>query len=141
MSMPTPQQAADSWARGMSSSAEKMKAGVNAVTESPTAAAARASDRYLQGIQRAVSSGKWAAGLNSVSLQDWKQSMLDKGIPRVATGAQAAKGKMQNFLAQFLPYVKAGVDQINSSMPRGDLETNIARSAAMARYNANFKKS
>jgi len=141
MAMPTPQQATNNWASGMSSSTEKMKAGINAVTESPTAAAARNSDRYLQGIQRAVSSGKWQAGLNAVSLQDWKTSMIEKGVPRVASGAAAAKPKMLAFLQQFLPYVQAGVQQINSSNPRGDLEANIQRSAAMARYNAAFRKS
>lgn len=140
MPMPTPAQAATNWANGMSGASAKMTAGINAVTSSPMDAAANASDRYLMGIQKAVSSGKWQAGLRKVSTQDWKDAMINKGVPRVASGAQAAKPKMQNFMTNFLPFLANGVNQMNSSNPRGDLEANIARSAFMQRWNANYSK-
>lgn len=140
MTMPTPQAAANSWANGMSNATEKIKAGVNAVTQSPTAAAAAAVDRMVAGIQKAAASGKIQASLLAVSTQDWKDAMLNKGVPRVASGAQAAKPKMQAFLQQFLPYLQSGVQQIDATMPRGDLETNIQRAALMMRHNAQFRK-
>lgn len=141
MAMPTPQAAAQSWANGMQNSTQKITAGVNAVTQSPTASAANAVDRMVAGIQRAAASGKIQAALNAVSLQDWKDAMINKGVPRVAGGAVAAKPKMQNFLQQFLPYLASGVSQLNSTQPRGELEQNIQRSVFMQRYNAAFKAS
>jgi hypothetical protein len=131
-------QAASNWANGMSNSSQKLTAGVQAVTVSPTSLAAGRIDAMVAGIQRAATSGKIAAGLNSVSLQDWQQAMLTKGVPRVAAGAQAAKSKVQSFFTQFLPYLQQGVQQL-AATPRGDLETNIARAAAMMRHNSQFR--
>lgn len=141
MAMPTAQQAAANWATGMSNSGDKMRASVNAVNQSPMEAAAAAADRMLMGIQRAVQTGKWQAALRAVSLTQWKDAMLNKGIPRIAQGATTAKPKFQAFMQNFLPYLQQGVDQLNSQIPRGDLETNIQRAAFMARFNANFGKS
>lgn len=140
MTMPSPATAATNWANGMSNATAKITAGVNAVSVAPTQLAAQAANRMLAGIQAAVSSGKWQARLQAVTLQDWQQAMLNKGVPRVASGAQAAKPKFQTFLQQFLPYLQTGVQQMNAQQPRGDLEANIARATFMMRYNASFKQ-
>lgn len=137
--MPTSQQAAANWKNGMANSTAKLTAGVNAVTESPTAKAARRIDAYLAGVQRAVQSGKTQAALNAVTVDQWKTAMLTKGVQRVASGAAAATPKVQAFMDQFLPFLAAGVQQL-SSMPRGDLEQNIARATQMMRYTAGFKR-
>jgi hypothetical protein len=134
----SPTQAASNWANGMANSSQKLTAGINAVTVSPTSLAAGRIDAMVAGIQRAAASGKIAAGLNAVSLQEWQQAMLTKGVPRVAAGAQAAKNKVQAFFTQFLPYLQQGVQALQAT-PRGDLETNIARAAAMMRHNAQFR--
>lgn len=139
MAIPSAQQIATNWRNGMANATDKMKAGVNAVTEAPTAKAARNADRMVQGIQRAVADGKWQAGLNRVTLQDWKDDMLNKGIGRVAGGAAAATSKVQDFWQEFGPHLEAGVRQLES-MPRGDLETNIQRAAAMMRHNSQFRR-
>jgi hypothetical protein len=139
MGMPTAASVAQRWASGMGSAGEKMKAGVQAVTEAPTARAARRQDAYLQGVQRAVSSGKYADALNRVTLQDWQQSMLNKGINRVAAGATEGKPKFQAFMTEFLPYIAQGLSQLEA-MPRGDLETNINRMVTMVRHNAQFRR-
>jgi hypothetical protein len=65
--------------------------------------------------------------------------MLEKGIGRVASGAQAAKSKMQDFFTDFIPHLEAGVRELQT-MPRGDLEANIARANAMMRHNAKFRR-
>lgn len=134
------QAVAQRWANNLGGSTDKIKAGVAAVQTAPTAAAAQQSAAYLAGVQQAVSSGKWAAALNSVSLSDWQNAMTTKGINRIATGATAAIPKMQAFMTQFLPYEANGVQQL-SNMPRGGLENNINRAVAMMRYNAAFKYS
>lgn len=139
MAMMSAQQIAQNWQNGMGNATAKMKAGVNAVTVSPTQKAAAAADRYVQGIQRSVAEGKWQAGLNRVSLQQWKDDMLNKGIGRVASGAAAAVNKVTDFWTQFGPHLEAGVKALES-MPRGDLETNIQRANAMMRHNATFRR-
>lgn len=132
----SPAVVAANWQRGLAGSTEKIKAGVMAVTESPAAKAIRAIDRQVAGVQRAASSGKTAAALGRVTLSDWQQSFVTKGLGRIATGATAAQNKMADFYNQFLP----AVDAARASLPpRGDLEQNIQRSADMARKMSQFQ--
>lgn len=137
--MLSPAQIAANWASGMANSTEKMRNGINAVTEAPTAKAARAVDRMVAGVQRAAAEGKIQAGLEAVTLEDWKRAMLDKGLGRVASGAQGAKGSFQDFMNEFIPHLQAGQRELET-MPRGDLEANIARANAMMRHNARFRR-
>jgi len=141
MPMPSPSVAAQSWQNGMQNATQRIQAGINAVTVSPTQQAAASVDRMVAGIQRAAASGKIQAALQAVTLTDWKDAMLTKGVPRIAQGAAAAKPKMQAFLTSFLPHVSAGMQQMESNMPRGELEQNIARANFMMRHNALFRKS
>lgn len=133
-------QAASNWASKMGQSGEKMKMGIMAVTSSPTAKAAARADAYLAGVMRAVNSGKFAASLNRVSLQQWQQAAVNKGVPRVAAGAAEGKQKFQDFMTQFLPWIEQGKQKLES-MPRGDIEANINRMVAMVRHNAAFVRS
>jgi len=130
---------ADSWAASFANptTQAKIKSGVQAVTVSPPQKAALHLDRYLIGTAEAVNSGQMAASLNAVSLSSWQNDMLTKGVPRIASGAQAAKPKMVKFLTAFLPHVAAG-KAIVDSMPKGTVEDGIARAAAMIRHNAGF---
>lgn len=130
---------ADQWANGMANCGDKIRAGVNAVNESPTEKAAQASDRYVSGVQRAASNGKFQAGLRKVTLEDWRKATLDKGINRIPQGAAQAKPKFKSFMAEFIPHLEQGMRELDN-MPRGDVEQNIARAAAMMRHNAKFAR-
>lgn len=130
-----PATAAQNWQTGMANSSAKMTAGINAVTQNPAEAAIAAIPRMVQGIQQAAANGKIEQGLRRVTLQSWQRSMIDKGVSRVATGAQNAKPKVQNFFTQFLPFLAQGVAQLP---PRGDVNQNIARAVAMMQYNHGF---
>ena len=132
----SPTQAATNWSNGMANASAKITAGVNAVTEAPSVKAIDAIPRMVQGIQAAAASGKIAAGLQRVTLQQWQQAMIQKGVNRVAAGATAAKPKVQSFFTQFLPFLAQGVAQLP---PRGDVNQNIQRAVAMMQYNAGFK--
>jgi hypothetical protein len=139
--MPVTQNAAavaDRWASRMAGSSEKIKAGIASVTVSPTAKAADAGQRWVDGVMRAFQSGKYANNLRAVTLDQWKSAATNKGIPRIAMGVNEAKPKFQNFMQKFLPHVAAGVQSLES-MPRGDLNQNIERMVAMVRHNANFR--
>lgn len=120
-----PAAVAAKWVRGMQGAGQAITDGVNAVTTAPGASAARQVNAYTAGVQQ--NAQKWATRVASVSLQEWRDAMINKGANRVGTGASAAEGKMANAMAQLLP----AIDSIKASLPpRGDLQQNIARSVA-----------
>lgn len=129
----SPQQIADKWAANLSASTSSITAGVNGVTQAPGAAAAAQADYWLQRVTAAKQ--KFITNVGKVTLGQWKDAMINIGIPRVSTGAQANKGKMADFMTRFLPYLKTGVDSLP---PRGDLSMNIQRAVAMMQHTANF---
>lgn len=138
MPIPTAQQAAANWARGMTGASDKAKAGVMALQQSPTEAAAQAVPRAVQGVIDAAASGKTAASLRAVSLQSWQNSYITKGLPIMGSRASQAQPKVAAFMNQFLPFLQSNVDQLKS-MPRGDLNQNIQRAVTMMELNSKFK--
>lgn len=137
MAAGTPEQIAQKWSNNLAAAAPYITAGVNAVTVAPGQAAARQVDAWINGVQAARQ--KWQTRVASVSLQDWQQAMINKGVPRVASGAQAAQPKMAQFLGEFLPFQERVTQQVRS-MPRGSLEAGIARAVAQIRGTAQFQR-
>lgn len=131
----TPQAATAKWVANLSGAADRMKAGAMNVQVSPGVKAAQSADKWLARVT--ASKGKYIAGVQRFSLQDWQNAYTNVGIPRVAQGAQAKQGKMQDFLTEFLPYLSAGASQIDA-MPTATLEQAIAKATAQMRYNASF---
>lgn len=131
----TPQQAAEDWKNRLAASGDKITRGVQAVTTAPGAAAARQKAQYVAAVQ--ASSDKWATRVASVSTAEWQAATINKGVARIASGAAAAQPKFEQFMQQVLPHIASTV----SALPaRGNLEQNIARSAAFSRGMANFKR-
>lgn len=137
--MLTSAQVAQKWVRNTSQSTQALIDGVSNVTTSPTAQAAQHLDRYLSGVTQAVNSGKMAAALNNVSLQDWQNAMKTKAVARIPAGVQAAQGKMQSFMDKWLPYEQQMSDRIKQ-MPKGSVADAQARSNYAIAYNAAFSK-
>lgn len=104
---------------------------MNGLTETPGHAANRNVNAYLSEIQNAVSSGRYQDGNNSYTLSDYKQAVSVKGSSRLASGAQAAKSKMQSFLTNLAP-VMCEVQSVLSQNPRGSYEQNMARQRAVS---------
>ena len=134
-----PTQAADKQVRNLSGSTAQIRDGVNAVTESPMEKAAANEAGYLAGVQRAVESGKWAASLRRVDLATWKKNFLEKGIPRIASGAQAAKPKLVAFYTEFFPFLDTVERQI-AQMPKVTLQDSINRATAAITKIAGFTR-
>lgn len=131
--MPNAADAAAKWAQNLGAAGTAYTSGVQAVQTAPGQQAAAASDRYIAGVQANV--GKFKANVGAVSLADWQNAAVNKGAPRLATGATAAQPKMATVLGQLFPYI----EQVRNSLPqRGDLEQNIARSAAFQRGMSKF---
>ena len=130
-----PATVAAAWVAGLSSKTDKIKAGIDAVTVAPGQLAARQADTWANNTVAAKS--KFARNVGAVSLQDWKTAAETKGIPRIATGAQAAQGKMAIFFGKLLPYIASAK---SSLPPRGTYEQNKARASAMMDKMHQFQK-
>lgn len=126
-------------ARNLKASVPDIRRGVEAVTESPMEAAAASEDKYLAGVQRAVSQGTWKAGLLNVTLPEWKTATIEKGIGRIAAGIDAATSKQREFYGKLIPHIAAG-QALVADMPTNTLEDSISKMAAFTRHMAEFKK-
>lgn len=126
---------AQAWAQRLAGSTTKIQAGVQAVTVAPGQAAAANKAGYVQGV--AAAADKWGRNVAAVSLSDWQNDTIQKGLPRIATGAQQAQPKFASVMQKMIPYINSGLGQLG---PRGGLDQNIARMDRWARYMANFKK-
>ena len=132
MAKVTPRQFAEKLVNRARQSTAEMERGVDRVTVAPGEKAAAQADKMLENIIESIRSGRWASAVGAVSLQDWKTSMKEKGIPRVSQGLQAAQPKIERFAAKLLPVldqIQAEVEQ----MPDRTLEDRIARSAHVMR--------
>jgi hypothetical protein len=129
---------AQSWVQGMQQATAKITAGVQATTQSPTAAAAAAVNFWQQQVSSPKAANNFVKGLNKVSLQDWQQAMLNKGVNRVGSGAAAAQSKFQTFMSAFLPFIQNVAAQVRA-MPKTTLEDRIARMVAQVRGAAQFQ--
>jgi hypothetical protein len=125
----------DKWSRRLQAAGPDITAGVNRVSTAPGVAAAAAAPTLLANFTTAVTSGAWAARVSAVPLQQWKDSMNNKGVARIATGVAQAVQTKSNAVQTFLSAVDAAVADANTT-PRGGLEANIARSVAFQRSMA-----
>lgn len=130
-----PTTATAKWVTNLSNATTQITAGVNAVTVAPGQAAAAKVNTWLAKVQ--ASANKWATNVSAVTLQQWQQSMVQVGIPRISTGAQAKQGKYLAFAQKFYPYLATGVAQVKA-MPNVTLQDGINRAVAMINYNAGY---
>jgi hypothetical protein len=125
--------------RRLKQALDDMQNGVNAVTESPTKKAAAKQDKMRQNIVNAIDSGKWAAGLNRVTVDQWKDAMINKGIGRVAAGIDGSADKVEAFFNELLPHIDTGINAVQK-LPDVTLEDNINRATTFMRHMAKFKR-
>lgn len=129
---------ADKWKRNYAASAESVRQGVMAVTVAPTELAARQADRALAGYREAIESGRWAANLRKVGLEDWKQSMLTTGLNRMASGATTGQPKMERFMNRWLPIMARASEQVKG-MPKGTIDDALARIRVVLEAGKSYK--
>jgi hypothetical protein len=131
-----PADVAKKWSQGLAASGSAITAGVQAVTVAPGQAAVAQKAQYVAGVQANVD--KWARRTAAVPLGDWQSAMINKGVPRIATGATAAEPKFEAFMGKLLPHI----DQVKRTLPaRGNLDQNIARMTTFVRGMTTFKNS
>jgi hypothetical protein len=133
----TPQQAAQDWANRLSQSTDKMKRGIEAVTESPGVAAARQKEKWLARITE--SANKWATNVAATDLSYWKSQATGIGLQRVGQGAMAKQAKMADFMQGWLPHMDA-LKQKLASMPSTTYEQRKARAIAAMDHGHSYTR-
>lgn len=135
----TAEQIVKIWAERGANSADAVRAGVNAVTENPAAKAAAAVDLWAANVAKAKD--KFRQSLEKVTLQDWKQAMLGKGLQNMQNGYndKQNQNKFAAFMREFLPHVRAGAAQVKL-MRKGTLQDGIDRAVFQIKHNAAFKQ-
>jgi predicted GTPase len=124
------------WQQRMQAAGQQITEGVNAVTVSPGASAAKQVNKWLARIQE--SAGKWQRNVGAVTLEDWRTAMISRGIPNIATGVQAKSAHYTAFATKFYGYLSAGKAKIDA-MPTDTLQQAIAKATAQIQYNAAYK--
>lgn len=138
MARTSPTEFADKWKRRLSGSTEDVRRGIDKVTIAPGQQAAAAQDAMLTNLNEAVTSGRWANRVASVSLNDWKTAARDKGVARIATGAAAAESKMAQVAQTLLPAVDAAAAAARQ-IPKVTIEDSIQRAATFMRQMREYK--
>ena len=111
---------AKKWAENLIRNKPSIRAGIEGVTESPTAKAARAVDKDAAGCQRAVADGTFVAGCQRVTLQDWKDRTINKGLANLDVGVRQAESKVAAFQQKAEPYYKMAKDRAAAVQGSGD---------------------
>lgn len=133
----TPEEFAEKHARRLKQSVEDIRLGVSRVTVAPTSLAAAKQDKMLARLQASVTSGKWAARLRAVTVEQWKMATIDKGLNRIAAGIDAAHDKQVVFAGQLLSYENTLLTTIEK-MPDLTIEDSVSRATAWIRGMSKF---
>ena len=135
----TPEEFQAKHARRTSAALEDMRLGVERVTEAPGMRAAAAEKKMRQNLLAALDSGKWRTRVSSVSLDDWKRDMLEKGVGRVTTGLDRSKDKVIEFAGKLIAHQNAILAKLDT-MPDLTIEDSIARMTTQVREMVKFKR-
>lgn len=135
----TAQEVQEKHATRLKAALPDMQKGVEKVTVSPTLKAAAKKTKMLANLTKAVQDGKWEAGLKRVTLDDWKNKMINKGIGRVSVGIDEAAPKTIAFYEKLLPF-QDGIKAKIEKMPDVTLQDNINRMVTQITEMAKFKR-
>ena len=122
----TPEQYAEKQARNLKNSLPDIRSGIERVSQAPGAAAAAAQTRMKDNLNKAIDDGRWAAKVRGVTLEEWKNAALTKGVDRIAQGIDQAHDKQVQMAGRLLAAVDASAQQVRT-MPRGTISDSIAR--------------
>ena len=139
MAIKSGQEIAEKHARRLKASTQDIISGVQAVTENPMKKAAANLEKAKMRYVEAIDSGKTARALNSVSTEEWKDKMINKGVSRISAGVDAAIPKTAQFFDKLMPHVASLQNKVKN-MPNLTLEDSANRMVTFMRGMADFKK-
>lgn len=134
----SPAERAEKWGRNLKRSGDDIRRGVERVSEAPGAKAAAKQDKMLSRLIARVEDGTWAERVSSVSLSEWKDKMINKGISRISAGVDGANGKVVEFHQQLEEHQDRITTELDR-MPDVTLEDSIQRMTHQVRRMSEFK--
>lgn len=132
MAKVTAQQYADKWGRRLKGATTDIRQGVERVSTAPGQKAASQADKMLAGIQAAISDGKWQRAVGAVTLEEWKDATLQKGIGRISSGVDSSLQSQVQMAEKLLAAVDSVKSQVDN-MPDTTLDDRINRMVAFSR--------
>ena len=134
----TAEQATQRLIQGAQANVGRYVSGIQSVTESPMAKAASKAAKAAAGYADSIQSGRWAAGLASSSIEEWRAGAIAGGGSAYTAGIQAKAGKIARKLGPALAQTYDVADSV-SNMPTDTVQQRIAKSTAYQtkRYEAN----
>lgn len=134
----TPTEISEKQARNLKGATEDIRRGIERVTEAPGAKAAAAQEKMRAKLLESIDDGTWGERVASVTLVEWKEKAINKGVGRIAAGIEAAKPKIVEFHTQRQAH-QQGIDGELELMPSVTLEDGIARATHQMRRMSEFK--
>lgn len=131
--------AASRWVQSAGSAQQRYTEGVQATQKDPTQLAINAQAKLVQNFNAAVSSGRYARGLQAVGQAGWKSATVAKAS-NYSTGIQASQDKYLAAIGPVLQF-EAQLQQQISAMPSTTLQDSINRMAAWATGLHNWAQS
>lgn len=125
--MKTAQQAAANWIGSASRATTAWQEGVQNYSGDWAGSTTRQQAVMQANLNNAINNGSWAAGVNRVGTQGWKQATQDKG-GNFSTGFTAGASKQAAAIGKIL---QAEANIVGSLPPRGDYTANKARATAV----------
>lgn len=122
----TPEEYAAKQARNLKNSLQDIRDGISRVTVAPGVAAVAQQDKMRNNIIASLDSGLWASKTRAVTLQDWQDKALNKGVDRISAGIDAAHDDQVAMAGRLLPIVDAAAQKARA-MPKNTLQDSIAR--------------
>lgn len=130
---------AEKWNRRLKQSTQDIVKGVSKVTEAPGKKAAAKKNKWAARMSDPTTHDKWAKGVGSVTVDEWRDAIVSVGVPRIAAGADRAQSKVEDFASKLLAHQQAGLSKIES-MPDMTLEDAKARAVAWIDHMSKFRK-
>jgi len=134
----TAEQYAEKQARNLKNSLPDIRSGIERVSSAPGVAAAAAQSRMKDNLNRAIDSGLWASKVRGVTLEEWKDAALNKGVDRIASGIDAARSKQVVMAGRLLSAVDSAAAKSNA-LPKGTIQDSIARMTSFVESMHQFK--
>lgn len=134
----TPSEARIKQATNLKAATNTMAARINQVTEAPGVKAAAKAEKMKQNLVKAIDDGTWQRNVAAVPLEEWKSKMINKGLPRIASGIDASAAKVENFYSQFFPHLDKIADKVDK-MPDLTLQDSIARMTVQVTEASKFR--
>ena len=133
----TPEEIAAKQASRLKGSLDAVRQGVERVTVAPGKAAAAQSAKWQQAMSSQDTLNKWKTNVGNVTLEQWQDAMLNKGVGRISAGIDASIPKMVEYYQRAIPHINRGQAELER-MPKLTLEDSIQRATYWIRHMANL---